>query len=168
MIVTVLTAVLVTAVAANAAPNITMRVSPSKVPAGDTVHMTGVFEPNTGGKFISEAFLHDADHDFAGVGAVDFTTDAAGRYSTNARIPSNRKPGRYAISVRSGGGNVGSPASVVVVAARPPTGVPAGSGGYAASTSPGTRYLQATMVGVGVLLLAAAGFGVRRLRRYPR
>jgi hypothetical protein len=145
-----------------------LHVSPTRVAAGGAVHVTGTCDPNTAGFAISRAFLHDAAHEFAGVGAVSFTSDSAGNFSADARIPSDRAPGTYGVTGRCGGGNLGVSVTLVVTSAGAPTAVPAGSGGEAAATSSATRALQMTMVGLGVVLLGSGGLAIARLRRHPR
>ena len=108
-----------TALAATA----TVRVTPTTVAAGGSVVVSGTCEASTSGVAISSAFLHDATHDFAGVGAVTFATDAVGAYAVTAVVPASRSPGTYPVSVRCGGGLIGQPASVVVLAALPVTGL---------------------------------------------
>lgn len=150
-----------------AAATASLHVSPGSVPAGGSVHVTGnCGEPSTGGFAISSAFLHDASHDFAGVGAVSFTTDATGAFSADAQIPAVKSPGTYTITGRCGGGNIGVSATLVVTTAGGvPTGVPAGSGGRAAATGAAGWESSVLLGGVGVLLLAAGAAGVVRLRR---
>lgn len=153
-----------TAVAAAAS----LHVSPTHVAAGGVVHVTGSCDPNTTAFAISRAFLHDATHDFAGVGAVSVTSDAAGNFAADAQIPSSRAPGTYQVTGRCGGGNLGVSATLVVTSAGAPTAVPAGSGGYAASASSARRDLQLALVLLGVVLLGLAGLAILRLRRHPR
>ena len=91
-----------------------LTVSPSTVAAGGSVTVSGNCEPNTSGFALSTAFLHDASHDFAGVGAVSFTTDASGNFSATATIPTSRAPGHYTVTARCGGGNLGVQAPLTV------------------------------------------------------
>jgi hypothetical protein len=62
-------------------------------PAGDTVAV------------LSRAFS-DA-HAFAGVSAVSARVRPDGRYRATTRIPPARRPGRYVVTARCGGGNLG-------------------------------------------------------------
>jgi hypothetical protein len=167
LIVVVLAGVPIAAGNASAAAA-SLHVSPARVAPGGTVHVTGTCESNTSGFAISPAFLHDAAHDFAGVGAVSFTSDAAGGFAAYAQIPASRASGTYTVTGRCGGGNLGVSATLEVTAAGAPTAVAAGSGGHAASTSPAARALQVTVLVVGLLLVVVAGLGVVRLRRHPR
>jgi hypothetical protein len=146
-----------------AAPPVTLQVVPMSVPAGGSVKVIGSCEPTTNGFAISHAFLHDATHDFAGVGAAPFTTDAAGDFSVTATIPSNIQPGRYDVTARCGGGNLGITAVLTVTApSGPPTAVPAGSGGQAAATSASTERAQLLFGGLGAVLLLAGAAGLAR------
>jgi hypothetical protein len=150
-----------------AAPSASLHVTPTTVPAGGSVQVSGTCDPNTGGFAISHAFLHDAAHDFAGVGAVHFDTDSSGNFSVAAKIPTSIPPGSYQVGARCGGGNLGISVTLTVTEAAP-TGVPAGSGGLAASTSPHDQRQQRVLLGLGLALLAISGLGVLRLRRARR
>lgn len=146
-----------------------LHVTPSTVPAGGSVEVTGTCDPNSEGFAISTAFLHDATHDFAGVGAAAFHTDPAGHFSVTAQVPTNIMPGQYSASARCGGGNLGIAATLTVIpASGPPTAVPAGSGGLAASKSARTEQRHWLIAGIGVALLVGGGLGALRLRRTTR
>jgi hypothetical protein len=144
-------------------------VAPMTVGAGGSVHVSGTCEHQTSGFAISRAFQHDSTHDFAGVGAVSFATDAAGAFSVDAQIPSSTAPGTYTVSGRCGGANLGVERTLIVTAAAGlPTSVPAGSGGRAATTSPQAREGQVLLGGIGLLLLAGGVFGAFRATRAAR
>jgi hypothetical protein len=150
---------------AGAASPATLHVAPTSVPAGGSVQVTGSCEPSTQGFAISHAFLHDATHEFAGVGAAPFTTSASGTFSVAAEIPSRTPPGSYDVTARCGGGNLGITVALTVTAASgPPTAVPAGSGGHAATSSPGTERGQLLLAGLGGVLLLAGCAGLARRR----
>lgn len=154
---------------AEAAPAASLHVTPSTVPAGGSVQVDGTCEPNSGGFAISHAFLHDSTHDFAGVGAVHFNSDAAGNFSVSAQVPASITPGIYTVSGRCGGGNLGISVNLTVTAAgSPPTAVPAGSGGLAATTNAHTEQRQWLLVGIGGALLVIGGLGLLRRRRATR
>jgi hypothetical protein len=53
-------------------------------------------------------------HEFAGVPAVWARARAHGRFSVRARIPPAKPPGRYAVTARCGGGNLGVLARLTV------------------------------------------------------
>jgi hypothetical protein len=150
---------------AGAAPSASLHVTPATVAAGGSVQVNGTCEPNTSGFAISHAFLHDASHDFAGVGAANFTTNAAGNFTVTAEVPASITPGSYDVTGRCGGGNLGISVTLTVTAAGAPTAVPAGTGGLAATTSAGAEHRQQLLIGLGVVLLLAGGLGVARLRR---
>jgi hypothetical protein len=138
------------------------------VSAGGSVEVTGTCDPNSEGFAISTAFLHDATHDFAGVGAAAFHTDPAGHFSVTAQVPANIMPGQYSASARCGGGNLGIAATLTVTpASGPPTAVPAGSGCLAASKRAHTEH-GTGIAGIGVALLVGGGLGALRLRRTTR
>jgi hypothetical protein len=146
---------------AGAAPA-SLHVMPSSVAAGSSVQVSGTCEANTVGFAISHAFLHDATHDFAGVGAVQFKTNAAGAFSATAQVPSSIAPGSYDVTGRCGGGNLGISVTLTVTAASgPPTAVPAGSGGLAAPSHARPPWVLA---GIGAALLLVGGVGLARRR----
>ena len=150
---------------AGAASPATLHAAPTSVPAGGSVQVTGSCQPSTQGFAISHAFLHDARHEFAGVGAAPFTTNAAGAFSVAAEIPSSTAPGSYDVTARCGGGNLGITVALTVTAASgTPTAVPAGSGGQAGTTSPGTERGQLLLAGLGAVLLLAGCAGLARRR----
>jgi hypothetical protein len=154
-----------TAMAAPAA----LKVSPNTIVAGGSVQITGYCEANSTGFAISPAFLHDATHDFAGVAAVSFSTNAAGTFSVTAQIPASIAPGNYSVGARCGGGNLGISAALTVTGQGGlPSGVPAGSGGRAATTSPHERGNEVLVGGIGLVVAIGAIFGLGRLRRPAR
>lgn len=54
---------------------------------------------------LSRAFAHT--HDFAGVPAVLAKVRTGGHFRVTTRIPATKKPGRYGVTERCGGGNLG-------------------------------------------------------------
>ena len=96
----------------------TISVSPSTARAGTTVRVHGV-APGCGRgsqvTLISRAFVHV--HDFAGLPAVFATVGSRSAYSVHTRIPASRSAGRYSITGRCGGGNLGVVARLRVLAA---------------------------------------------------
>ena len=98
--------VLLLAGPANAAAS-SLHVTPRTVAAGGTVQVSGTCESHTTGFAISPAFVHDAGHDFAGVGAVGFSTNAGGAFSVTAQVAAGTVPGIYSVTARCGGGNLG-------------------------------------------------------------
>jgi hypothetical protein len=158
-------------VAPAVAASASIQVSPASQQAGGSVHVSGTCEANTSGFALSHAFLHDSTHDFAGVGAAPFTTNATGSFAVTAQIPSSIPAGTYTVSARCGGGNIGVTANLVVTAASttpshattPPTQVPAGSGGLAAtSATPSASELE--LIAAGIALVVLGGVGVARQR----
>jgi hypothetical protein len=148
-----------------AAPPTSLHISPTSEAAGGSVQVSGTCEANTSGFALSHAFLHDATHDFAGLGAAPFQTDAAGSFSVSADIPTSIAPGSYDVTARCGGGNLGITATLVVTAASGvPTGVPAGSGGLAATSSSDTQQPLIALAVIGGALVVVGGLGMARRR----
>jgi hypothetical protein len=87
-----------------------LRVSPTSVPAGDTVRASG----SVGGgcargdtvTITSQAF--DPAREFAGVPAIFARAGRNGDFSVSTMIPITLAGGRYSVSGRCGGGNFGS------------------------------------------------------------
>jgi hypothetical protein len=127
------------------AQGVSLRLNRSSVPAGGSVRVSGTCEPNSSGFVISRAFTNNPSRglEFAGVGAVPFTTHASGRFSVTATIPSTRRPGTYQVTARCGGGNLGIARSLEVTAAGLPFTGPAHAPAEAA-------------VGIGLLGLGGA------------
>jgi hypothetical protein len=97
----------------------TIKVSLGTVQAGQIVRIYGVAPGCPSGNevtLISAAFSHA--HDFAGLPAVFAHVGAHSAYSVRIRIPAARRPGRYQITGRCGGGNLGVAASLRVLAAQ--------------------------------------------------
>jgi hypothetical protein len=86
----------------------TIVASPNPVHRGKLVRVHGVVPGCPRGDqvtLLSRAFKHT--HEFAGVPAVFAHVGAGAAYSVSTRIPATRKPGRYSITGRCGGGNLG-------------------------------------------------------------
>jgi hypothetical protein len=147
--------VLVSALPATAASSASLSVSATRVSQGGVVRVSGRCEPDTSGVVISKAFLHDASHDFAGVGAVSFTTGTSGRFVVVGRIPSTRAVGTYTVTARCGGGNLGISRRLTVVAFSLPR---TGSG----------PVLPATALGLALLAVGSALLALDRKLAYPR
>ena len=141
--------VALSAAPAAAASSVSLTVSATRVSQGGVVTVVGQCQPSTSGWVISSAFVHDASHDFAGVGAVQFTTSASGRFVVMARIPSRRAPGTYTIRARCGGGNLGISLRVTVIAAVLP------------GTGPGA-VLPVTALGLLLMVIGGALLAVDR------
>jgi len=89
-----------------ATPSLT--VSPSVVDRGRNVTLRGSADGCSAGNtvtLISRAFVHT--HDFAGLPAVLTRVRAGGTFHVVTRIPATKTPGRYGITARCGGGNLG-------------------------------------------------------------
>jgi hypothetical protein len=149
--------VIVSAFSATAASSASasLSVSATRVSQGGAVTVSGRCEPNTSGVVISRAFLHNATHDFAGVGAVSFTTGTSGRFQVVASIPDTRAVGTYTVTARCGGGNLGISRSLTVVAFSLPR---TGSG----------PVLPATALGLALLAVGSALIALDRKLAAPR
>jgi hypothetical protein len=95
----------------------TLSVSPAAVKAGRRVTVSGGV---AGGcprgdavTLISKAFA--PTYRFAGLPAVYANVRAKGRFAVTTRIPATRTPGRYTITGRCGGGNLGVLARLRVI-----------------------------------------------------
>lgn len=95
----------------------TLSVSPGAVRAGRRVTVSGTV---AGGcargdavTLLSKAFA--PTYRFAGLSAVYANVRATGRFAVTTRIPAARKPGRYTITGRCGGGNLGVLARLRVI-----------------------------------------------------
>jgi hypothetical protein len=103
------------ATAAAAHPSLT--ISPATVRAGHNVTLAGSAGSCTAGNtvtLISHAFA--PTHKFADVPAVFTKVEPRGRFSATTKIPATRKPGRYGVTARCGGGNLGVLAHLKVTA----------------------------------------------------
>jgi hypothetical protein len=97
----------ITAAATAAAPSLTL--TPSSVRRGHIVVIKGT----VGGgcavgntvTIISRAFVHT--HDFAGLPAVFAKVKYGGHFRVRTRIPTTKRPRRYNVTARCGGGNLG-------------------------------------------------------------
>jgi hypothetical protein len=111
--------VLVAAVAA-AAPGAAIQVSPSRVYPGEVVRVFGTVGGgcSTGDQvtLLSNAFSRA--HEFAGVPAVFARVHSDGSFSKRTRIPLARRPGRYSVRGRCGGGNLGITALLRILSTR--------------------------------------------------
>jgi hypothetical protein len=100
-----------------AAAHPSLSVSPTTVRAGHNVTLAGSAGGCTVGNtvtLISHAFA--PTHKFAGVPAVFTKVKASGHFSTTTKIPATRKPSRYRVTARCGGGNLGVLAHLKVTA----------------------------------------------------
>jgi hypothetical protein len=97
-----------TAAGGAAAAAVHLTISPAIVHRGGTIHISG----NAGGCgvgstvfVISRAFVHT--HEFAGVSAVLARVRVGGAFRATTVIPRGRRPARYNVTARCGGGNLG-------------------------------------------------------------
>jgi hypothetical protein len=155
-------ALVVLVVPAYAAQNGSITVSPSTVPAGGTVHISGSVSVKAcplldSATVVGKAALFPPD----GFGP-SAARNAQGDFALDHAVPTSTPPGSYEIEVRCGGGNVGIAATLTVSAG--PLGGPATGGG-------GTAHGSSTpwaIFGAGCLLLAGLLVALRRrVRRTP-
>lgn len=102
-----LAAMLSTGVASAAAPSLTL--VPTSVKRGQTVVIRGSVDGGCAAGdtvfVISRAFVHT--HDFAGLPAVPARVRRGGSFRVTTRIPATKRPARYQVTARCGGGNLG-------------------------------------------------------------
>ena len=92
-----------------------LSLTPSIVRPGGTVHIRGNADGCHRGNTVfvlSRAFVHT--HEFAGVSAVLAKVRAGGAFRATTVIPRTRRPGRYNVTARCGGGNLGVLAHLTV------------------------------------------------------
>ena len=92
-----------------------LSVLPASVRAGGTVRLSGSADGCTAGSnvfLLSGAFVRR--HEFAGVPAVLARVRPGGGFRVWTTIPRSRRPGRYVITGRCGGGNLGFAVSLRV------------------------------------------------------
>ena len=88
---------------------------PASVHAGGVVRLSGSADGCTVGSnvfLLSRAFVRR--HEFAGVPAVLAKVHPGGAFKVWTRIPRSRAPGRYVVTGRCGGGNLGFSVSLRV------------------------------------------------------
>ena len=93
-----------------------LTVTPSRVRAGRAVRLRGAAAGCPAGDtvtLISRAF--SPRHAFAGVPAVLARVRSGGSFDTTTVIPASRRPGRYGITARCGGGNLGVDVPLAIV-----------------------------------------------------
>ncbi len=103
------------AVAGPASPQSSIKVTPRTVRAGRSVTVHGYVRgcPNEV-TLLSRAFSHEKE--FAGVPMITAKiTDEDGNFSRRTTIPKLRRAGRYSVTGRCGGGNVGAQATLRVL-----------------------------------------------------
>jgi hypothetical protein len=80
---------------------VTIKGAAGDCPVGDSVTI------------LSRAFVHT--HEFAGVSAVFAKVRAGGSFRATTTIPRTRMRGRYVVTARCGGGNLGVTAHLRVI-----------------------------------------------------
>jgi opacity protein-like surface antigen len=100
------------------AASTSIKVNPTTVKAGQRVVVSGNAGDCPAGDavtLLSKAFSHR--HDFAGLPAVYAKVKTGGHFGHSVKVPSGTRPGRYTISGRCGGGNLGVQAHLRVTSA---------------------------------------------------
>jgi len=144
------------------AKSASISVSPSSVPPGGIVHISGSIPVNNcaasnGATITGQGALFPPD----GFGPTA-TRDANGDFAVDYTVPVSTPAGSYDVGLRCGGANVSVFATLTVTAV--PVGGPAtGVGG----TAHGSAWW--TLFGIGCLTMAAGALGLRRklARREP-
>jgi hypothetical protein len=116
----ILVAVTVVTGTASAAAAPTIKVSPNRAYRGEVVRVFGSVAGGcmAGDQVTLTSRVFNPAHEFAGVPAVFARVRSDGSYSKRTRLPRRRKPGRYSISGRCGGGNLGVTARLRILVAR--------------------------------------------------
>jgi hypothetical protein len=111
-----LAAIVVLGLSAAALAATSIRVHPHRVEAGHSLRIRGSADACPVGDrvtLLSRAFPHR--HEFAGVPAVYTRVRSGGHFRRRVRIPAHRDPGRYSVTGRCGGGNLGVTAHFRVI-----------------------------------------------------
>jgi len=96
-----------------------LKVTPTTVVRGHKVKVFGVVPGCTpGGQVVLLSKAFPTANEFAGLPAVYAVVAAHSAYSVTVKIPAGKKPGKYTITGRCGGGNLGKVAHLTVVAAQ--------------------------------------------------
>ncbi|HKF79945.1 MAG TPA: hypothetical protein VKB17_03885 [Thermoleophilaceae bacterium] len=116
----ILVAAVVDAATVAAASSPTIRVSPNRAYRGEVVRVFGSVAGGcaVGGQVTLTSRAFSRVHEFAGVPAIFARVRSNGSFSKRTRIPRRRKPGRYSIRGRCGGGNLGVSARLRILVAR--------------------------------------------------
>jgi hypothetical protein len=97
---------LISAAAASAAPP-SLHVTPTRVAPGGTVRVYGNADGCPRGDVVTIISRAFPGHAFAGIGAISARVRAGGAFSATGRVRRHAKRGRYGITARCGGGNLG-------------------------------------------------------------
>jgi|SRR5439155_19028872 len=97
---------LVSAVPASAARP-SLHITPAAVAPGGKVRVFGNADGCPRGDVVTIISPAFPGHGFAGVGAIKARVKAGGAFSAQGRVRRHAKPGRYGVTARCGGGNLG-------------------------------------------------------------
>ena len=104
------------AAAAAGATRPSLLLSPAAVHRGDSVQISGsAGSCRVGDTVVVISRGLPRTHEFAGLPAVWARVRTGGRFATRVRIPLAKPPGRYAVTARCGGGNLGVLARLTVL-----------------------------------------------------
>lgn len=99
---------------AAAASHVKLAVTPSTVSAGAPVRVTGNASPCRAGNTVFAISRAFPGKQFGGEGALSGRVASGGSFSIRGHVRAGLKPGRYAVTARCGGGNLGVTAYVRV------------------------------------------------------
>jgi hypothetical protein len=85
----------------------TIRVRPTVASPGQRVEVTGNADGCPRGDAVTIISRVFPGHGFAGIGAITARVRVGGAFSAWGRVRADAKPGRYGITARCGGGNLG-------------------------------------------------------------
>jgi len=102
------------AVAGAATSTVSLRVRPTVVPPGALVRVSGNADGCPRGDTVLALSRAFAGRPFAGVGTITARVRAGGAFSGLGRVRRNARAGRYGVTARCGGGNLGVLAHVRV------------------------------------------------------
>jgi hypothetical protein len=99
-----------------ATPRPTLTLTPVSVMRGHVVRLQGTAgdcSTRDAVTLLSKAFVHT--HDFAGLPAIYAQVKAGHTFSVETKIPATKATGRYTVTARCGGGNLGFAKTLTVL-----------------------------------------------------
>ena len=109
---TSLVVVLLVGAAPASAASPSLHVTPTRVARGGTVRIYGNADGCQRGDVVTIISRAFPGHAFAGIGAISAKVRVGGAFSARGRVRLHARPGRYGITARCGGGNLGVAAYV--------------------------------------------------------
>ena len=98
---------LAAAASASAALHARIAVRPVSVSPGGAITVVGNAAPCRSGNVVTAISRAFPGHAFGGEGALAGNVRAGGAFTIRGRVRAALKPGRYAVTARCGGGNLG-------------------------------------------------------------